>query len=139
MIDRATGAFHTDYGLILGPGTSEHDFLSTPVGLNSKDNGHNDGWSRYWLPRPQVAISVNWACNVYFLNGWLKRLSLSIYDPAAGGWASWSEAHELLLQKRHDDILLRALGVPPYRYSWGEVLSTYDPRSASASIGISYS
>jgi hypothetical protein len=138
MIDSVTGTLCFDDGLVLGPKTCEHDFLSSTVGRNSKDNGHNDGWSRYWLPRPQVALSVEWACNVFFFQECLTRLSLAIYEPTSGGWNGWSEAQELILKRRHDDLLLRELGPPPYRYCWGEVFSNYDPRSASSSIGITY-
>jgi hypothetical protein len=138
LIDRITGAFCTDDGLILGPWITESDFLALPTGRRSTDNGRNDGWSRYWLPRPQIASSIQWACNVFFFNGWLKRLSLSIYESDAVGWDNWSEAQELLTKKRHDDVLFHTLGSAPYRYPWGEVFSTYDPRSGSASIGIHY-
>jgi hypothetical protein len=139
LINSSTGDFQTDDGFVLGPATTEQAFLASSVGQSSKDNGHNDGWSRYWLPRPLRAHSIDWACHAAFLNGALKNLSMSTYDPASKGWADWSEAKELLKKKWHDDILMQILGVPPYHYSWGEVASAYDPRSASADIAIRYS
>jgi hypothetical protein len=139
MIDGSTGAFRTDDGLVLGPATTEQAFLASPIGCKSKDIGHNDGWSRYDLPRALRALSVEWDGIVYFFNGTMKKISLSIYDPSVRGWEDWSESKELLAKQKHDDILTTILGSPPYLYSWGEVFSTYDARSGTSQITVRYS
>ncbi|HEY1584734.1 MAG TPA: hypothetical protein VGH63_03545, partial [Polyangia bacterium] len=38
----------------------------------------------------------------------------------------------------HDRWLRQQLGAGPYHYSWGQIESTYDPRSLSSGIHFSY-
>ena len=44
----------------------------------------------------------------------------------------WTEELEQERKKLHDELLLKQLGVPPYRYYWGEISSELIPKAASA-------
>jgi hypothetical protein len=67
----------------------------------------------------------------------LATVALSLVASEAPGDA-WSERAALLVKRRHDAWLSRRIGSPPYAYAWGRIESTYDPRSASSSIVVSY-
>lgn len=81
----------------------------------------------------------------------LTALHLSVDGPEfPTSWEDWSEQAELTRKKRHDALLLEHFGKKPdtrrsrpypyveYRCPWGSAISSYDPRSASSSIGIHY-
>ncbi len=50
----------------------------------------------------------------------------------------WTQRDEQARKALHDQLLLEELGPPPYQYSWGEVISTYDITGTGSEIKISY-
>jgi hypothetical protein len=80
----------------------------------------------------------------------LDGCRLWICDPRYGtSWDDWSEEKQLALRDAHDSWLVEMLGpgsrfawaggsLPEYRFEWGEVWSSYDPRSGSSSIGVRF-
>ena len=138
MINPVTGEFLTDAGFAVQPQLSEATFLATALGGKSAHRPMGKEHSTYELPRPQVAVGREWVVWLSFASGRLKSISLALSRGGGGTWADWSEAEELALKEEHDRILLGFLGQPPYQFAWGEVFSTYDPRSGSADIGISF-
>jgi hypothetical protein len=69
---------------------------------------------------------------------WLARRPRLPQDGDSGSWDDWSEKKERARKKSHDRWLKTLLGSPPYEYPWGAVTSSFNPRSASSSIVISY-
>ena len=53
-------------------------------------------------------------------------------------WENWSKEEQLKKKDKHDIWLKTNIGKPPYKYSWGEISSNYDPRSGSSMITIRY-
>ncbi|MCM3206172.1 hypothetical protein [Paenibacillus illinoisensis] len=65
-------------------------------------------------------------------------------------WDDWTEAGEMKRKLAHDEWLREQIAAAPqinrskpypymeYRLPWGSIYSSYDPRSASASIGITF-
>lgn len=59
---------------------------------------------------------------------------------------NWSDDKVELKRKSHDEWLINQLGKPherklsgiKYNYTWGEVLSYYDPRGGDIGIAINY-
>jgi hypothetical protein len=139
MLDPTTGNFSTDDGFVAGRRTLETTFLLTAKGKTSSHHTYTTGKSHHVLPRPQLALSRPWVVTLYFSSGRLSAVSLTLMENNSTDWADWSETSELALKQTHDQILVGILGQPPYRYPWGEVSSTYDPRSGSASISVRYS
>src|ERR1700709_914285 len=82
----------------------------------------------------------------------LLTLSLWIIDPnGSKSWDDWSIEKEQAAQARNEAWLARILRPPHesfprgpypdgkcYRFEWGVIQSSYDPRSASSSLIISY-
>ncbi|MDD7793074.1 hypothetical protein [Clostridium sp. 'White wine YQ'] len=53
-------------------------------------------------------------------------------------WDNWSQYEVLKIKNKNDEWLEKNIGKPPYKYSWGEISSNYDPRSGSSMISIRY-
>lgn len=138
MIDQQTGEVSFDGGIVARPHMPEAAFLATSLGQASARRSYRNGHSRYSLPRPQMIDGREWSVSFGFTGGQLTSISLALSDKPGATWADWSEAKELLSKDQHDQILRNLLGPPPYRFAWGEVSSTYDPRGGAASITISY-
>jgi hypothetical protein len=67
-------------------------------------------------------------------------------DRESASWEDWSEQRERRRKTKHDAWLKKMLGAPTrkdevgvhYDYAWGAVLSTFDPRSGSSEVVVSY-
>ncbi len=73
--------------------------------------------------------------DVYFHHGRLWQLHLALADEPCGE-GEWPDMDAL--GAAHDTLLERLLGRPPYRFGWGSIESTRDPRSFSAFIIASF-
>jgi len=67
----------------------------------------------------------------------IDSLGIEIID-ANKTWSNWSEKTELDKKSEYDQLLVNILGCPPYIFQWGEVTSSFDPRSGSSNICIRY-
>jgi len=69
----------------------------------------------------------------------VRLISLEIKTAGGQEYGPESEKAEHQRKKWHDRWLASVLGVaPPYRFSWGSMLSTFDSRSMSNQIVIRY-
>jgi hypothetical protein len=114
------------------PTTDKAAFLTSPLGREARivvENG------------PYVTFSVDLESGVgatlSFKNEHLQDLSWSL-KMSAFEEEGWSEESEMKRKKLHDDWLHDALGEPPYRYKWGEVVSEYDAKGVSSAIIVVY-
>lgn len=128
-----------DSAVDLGPGTTEFYFLASTPGSTSTIRTRNAGFTWYRLAVPYLIDGDPFSMNVCFSSGILSLISMSIVsgeqDPT---WSTWSEAIEAAKNKRHQEILQKRYGVPPYQFHWGEILAAYDPRAGASTIAISY-
>jgi hypothetical protein len=71
--------------------------------------------------------------------GMLEFISLSILpEQTLPSWESWSKESEIKRKKLNDEWLKKQIGLPPFKYEWGEIVSQFDPRSGSSAIIIRY-
>ena len=100
---------------------------------------------------------------VYFKEQRLESVDIVLSaEPEGASWADWSLEKEMDAKAFHEAVLKDELGEPhevalkgvgspmeteperysrtvvTYHYSWGEVLSTYDPRGGFSSIFVRY-
>ena len=107
-------------------------FLRSRIGESSKEVVVNEPWITYnFSPEPGVA------CNAIFENNRLHQLCLQLRLPSddISGWSDEAERERLAL---HDEWLKAELGKPPYRYAWGQVESSLDPRDGVSDIVLQY-
>ena len=80
--------------------------------------------------------------DIGFEGGVLRSVGIAASSKALGraaqDWSDWSEAREMQKKALHDQILANAYGRPPYRFAWGEITSSYDPRGGSSDITVRY-
>lgn len=107
-------------------------FLQSRIGESAKEVLVNGPWITYNIsPEPGVAG------NVTFENNRLRELRLMFRLPSddTTGWSDVAERERLTL---HDEWLKVELGKPPYRYAWGQVESSLDPRAGFSDIVLRY-
>jgi hypothetical protein len=135
MIDPATGDLVLDSGLRIPPFWPKADFRASPLGAVAKERAMGGAFSQADVP-PQRIDGRTFNVVLHFEGDRLTMIRLADDDPRFG--TSFDTADEPGRKKSHDDWLLATLGPPPYAYPWGEVGSTYDPRSESSDIYIRY-
>jgi hypothetical protein len=107
-------------------------FLRSRIGESSKEVVVNGPWITYNF-RPEADVS----CNAIFKNDRLYQLTMQFRLPSddAREWSDEAEKERLVL---HDSWLKAELGAPPYRYAWGQVDSSLDPRDGVSNIVLHY-
>jgi hypothetical protein len=137
MIDPTTGDIDLGSGATAGPGLTEQAFRASPPGAAADPIPAAPPWSG-WRVRRHGASGAMFAISLRFQAGKLALAEIVELDPDAGGWDDWSEQKELAKKARHDALLAAWLGPPPWKYAWGEVTSTFDPRGGYAGITVRY-
>ncbi len=130
-IDLSSGVVHFELGSI-GPGANREMFLRSELGGNSEILVVNEPHMTYRI-RPETGVTAT----VYFLDDQLRGLTW-LYALSADKEHEWNEELELERKRLHDDWLRNELGAPPYRYSWGEISSEYDPKGCVSDIILNY-
>lgn len=129
MIDKSTGELVLTDTLRIGPWLSHRQFLSSPLYKRATSLIHNEGWHSYRI-EPTIINQHKFYIRLQFLHSTLKWI-----DFVAGGGVDIDESEQ---QRIHDRLLEGWLGTGPYEYEWGDVVSSYDPRSDSSSVIVSY-
>ncbi|HEX8456428.1 MAG TPA: hypothetical protein VF656_03825 [Pyrinomonadaceae bacterium] len=129
MIDKATGDLVLNNSVRIGPWLTRGEFRSSPLCPQADSLIHNEGWHSYRLKadglnRQRLFITLQ------FFGSTLKWIDFVV---DVGNVASESEQ-----KQAHDALLAQWLGAAPYVYEWGEVSSSYDPRSDTSSIFVGY-
>jgi hypothetical protein len=110
------------------------EFKRTKAGSGSKLGVENGPWKSY-----QVRFLNEAACAFMFHDQRLYQISMAITGESNESWDTWTEEKELERRRTHDNFLRNALGIAPYVYAWGEVVSVLDEKSGGASIIVRYS
>jgi len=97
------------------------------------------GYTRYYI-KPQLIDNDEFLMVLLFNpEGIIEFIELALtINGAIPTWDNYSKDSELDRKDKHDKWLIRKAGNPPYKYSWGEISSNYDPRSGSSMITIKY-
>jgi hypothetical protein len=104
------------------------EFKRTKAGSGSKLGVENGPWKSYQV-----------ACAFMFHEQSLYQICMAITGESSESWDAWTEDKELERRRTHDNFLRNTLGIAPYVYAWGEVVSVLDEKSGEASIIVRYS
>ena len=129
MIDKSTGELLLIGSVRIGRWLTRRQFLASPLYQRATSPIHNEGWHSYEVE----ATSINRQklfIRLQFLHSTLKWI-----DFVVDGGNDLDEAGQKHL---HDRLLEQWLGADPYVYAWGQVTSSYDPRSDTSSIYVGY-
>jgi hypothetical protein len=127
-----------DNSFIVNKGLTKAEFLKSNL-FKDVLSEQTFAFTSYYL-KPQLIGCKRFAIVLYFNNNNLiDFLTLSMTsDENIPSWDSWSEFDELKKKDEHDKWLESNIGKPPYKYSWGDISSDYDPRSGSSIITVRY-
>lgn len=112
--------------------------------VNTYANGDIE---RYNFKNPHIINELSFWIRTVFKKSYISSIELKNADPKLkNSYENWSEDKVEIKRKSHDEWLINQLGHPTeinqanieYNYSWGEVLSYYDPRSGDIGIIINY-
>ncbi len=130
-IDTSTGTITFSQGTI-GRSIDKMRFLQSSIGRTARESLVNGNWSHYEIDPEEL-----WAGTVIFDGDTVDRIFLSMKldsdDPD-----SWTVEREKARKATHEKWLQGELGPPPYRYSWGRVVSDFDPKGLASAIIIVY-
>jgi hypothetical protein len=136
MIDVGTGVFVVDGQHAVGPGLTRSGFLASPLGAGAQSEGGAAGWVSFALGVHEVAGDRCWLV-LRFHDERLVLVVLGVIADVPPG-DEYDVDAALEAKARYDAWLQAKLGAPPYAYPWGRVESSYDPRSVSSSIVVTY-
>jgi len=148
MIDRDTGALVLRAGRV-EPSTTRTAFRASPLAAPARWDDMHTGWMDAELPS-EADGDRKIGVRLIFEGERLDGYRLWIVDPRYGtSWDDWSEEKELAHRDAHDAWLVEKLGPGErarapggmelgYSLPWGDVWSTYDPRSGGSSIGVRF-
>lgn len=115
--------------------------------LHEVNNYANGDIERYNFKDPQLINRISLWIKIVFKNKIISSIEMKNADPTLrNSYNNWSDDKVELKRKSHDELLITILGEPnerklsciKYNYSWGEILSYYDPRSGDTGISINY-
>jgi hypothetical protein len=122
----------------LYPGLTKQEFLQSDL-CSEVISEDEDVFSNYYLKPQKIGVDEFVVRVVFDPGDHISAVSLSLTtDGKIPSWDNWSEEEEMRIKDKHDCLLKRYLGDPPYKFDWGEITSNYDPRSASSQIIIRY-
>lgn len=146
-IDKATGCVALG-GVSVGPATTLADLRRSPLGeVLRKQPAGEPPWETYSAGVTEIG-GLRFMASLTFHAARLEQVRLSLHDePSSASWDEWSEKGEKKKQAKHDAWLRKTLGAATrsdeigvhYEYQWGQVLSSFDSRSASSDVVLSYS
>lgn len=91
--------------------------------------------------KPQKCSESYFVLRLFFdnMNNQLKYCQIAVQsDDIVPSWEIWSESKEIERKKENDMWLQKEIGLPPYKYYWGEISSVYNAREASSYIVIQF-
>lgn len=95
------------------------------------------GFVCYYLPESQ-GNPVTFSIGLCFHAGILDSVSVVASDSASrSSWDDWSEQGEMVRAKQTEEWFMQQ-GYATGHYSWGEIWSGYDVKSAAGGGGVRY-
>lgn len=129
----------------INDGMNSSEFISV---FSSEVNSYVNGDSkRFNFINPQIINGLSLWVKIVFNKEFLRSIELKNADPTLkNSYENWSDNNVELKRKSHDEWLMNQLGQPSetkpgginYNYTWGEILSFYDPRGGDTGILINY-
>lgn len=112
--------------------TSKASFLASALGRGAETAVENAPYVTYRI-RPEPGIGAT----LLFEGQELRNVGWAIVMPGEDD-GDWSVESEMRRKSLHDDWLQKELGEPPYRFSWGEIVSEFDAKGVSSAIIVVY-
>ncbi|PGT77468.1 hypothetical protein [Bacillus sp. AFS040349] len=126
-------------------GMNSESFIYTfSFDVNSYVNGDIE---RYNFINPQLIDGLSFWIRIVFKKKCISSIELKNADPKLkNSYDNWEDDKLELKRKSHDEWLINQLGQPTerkrailkYDFTWGEVLSYYEPRGGDTGIAINY-
>lgn len=108
------------------------EFLQSPLGRSAELVVENAPYVTYRI-HPETGVGAT----LQFRDEKLLNLGWAIIMPGETD-ADWSVDSEMRRKHLHEEWLLKELGNPPYRFSWGRVVSDFDAKGVSSAIIAAY-
>jgi hypothetical protein len=116
----------------IGPSLDRNRFLSSPIGSGAEEFVMNEPHATYRIfPEKGIVVTAQ------FTGELLETVGI-LFQMQDDSDENWSEAHERERKMLHDAWLLEEIGPPPYRYPWGRLVSSYDPKACESEILVSF-
>ena len=132
------GSVEFDSGVFVGPGDLESNFLGSILGTKCEPFLINGIYHSYKLPVIELE-GISLLPLIYFTDGVVSEIQLHLYeDDDNKAWAHYSRQSQINKKDQIDNWLMKALGAPPYNYTWGEIETVYDQRGGSVFILLRY-
>lgn len=124
--------------LIITPNLTKQVFQNSDL-YEDVVKEENKSFSIYYV-KPQIIGKSKFAMTFFFNEtGLIDFININLSNESTiSSWESWNKDREMDKQIAHDKWLERNIGKSPYKYNWGEIDSTYDPRSGSSFITVRY-
>jgi len=130
-IDASSGAVVFSNGTI-EPVMDKDAFLSSPLGSGSeKWHGHGVFEVFRFVPEPGIIATAD------FRSSRLSSVSL-LFTLTDDSPEHVSRDQEFKRKEKHDTWLRAELGEPPYRYSWGQIVSAFYEQHCESDIMVIY-
>jgi hypothetical protein len=135
-IDGSDGSIRLGDGLVIGHNMTEGQLRATGVGI-VREIDMKTGW-RAISVGPRELFERDTYFTLYFFNGYLKHVHLVL---SGGGVTTPQDLKQL-----HDNVLAIQFGVPQkadtrsatYGFSWGSLVSEFDPRGMQSMMVLSW-
>jgi hypothetical protein len=135
--DAETGVLTLD-GTEIGPRTSRHEFLKSPLVGGAIISVKNEPWCSWQLRTFPLEDGMDLYLTAYFEYSKLKFISMALGHPDFGtNWDDWSTEKEKARHRAHE-ALLREWGAPAGEYAWGKVWCGFDPKTGDAGFSVHY-
>jgi hypothetical protein len=124
--------------LLISSQLTKSEFLVSQVGHQAQLVVNNLPYTKYRFTAP-TDLGLLSVLTLTFVGEILR--DVNIYPLWTKESTQWTDSQQLIEQanKLYNDTLLeKLLGDPPYKYSWGEIMSIYDQKGGSSSIIIRY-
>ena len=147
MIQKNNGDITTSLGLINSKLTLD-EYRTTELFNDISDFvDHQNGHANYTFRNIKIG-NQDFSITLYFHGNKLFIVSLFCHIELLNNeisWSNWSLESEQKRKELHDKLLVKWLGKGKvnsntliYKYKWGIINSTYDPKSGSSNISINY-
>jgi len=124
-------------GFVLHPNLSRSAFLASQEGQSASINVANGPYVSYALADRYIHGEDTWILQIFFRDEDLLSVELTLDSPPdAHGWRERSE--ELQKKDLQDHLLQSIYGRAEPTFSWGRIVSFYDPRAGFSSIAVVY-